>query len=306
MLAAFALAAAAPDVDPYAVFSRARSRWNAQAYPAFLTYSVSVSGTDGARIVRNTYESSDDTGANRINVHATSAEEAANPYVPRGVIFRTKITIGYAGKQPLGAAPTVDGGPAVVKATKVVPISRRQQFDLLGVPVLSPTYSFGLESSQNLAPSTNVESLTPTSALRTIASVTAVRRDYDIRFEGIDTVDGDACYHLALSPLRDPAAFRLRQLWIDESAYTTRQALVQGNFTEGPGPKIPWLIRFAVRDGLMYIADETALTPVRYLGRTYTNTTVAFNNVSPAAAPNVTWMLSLFQTSGDVLEEPER
>ena len=119
-------------------------------------------------------------------------------------------------------------------------------------------------------------------------------------------MDGTSCYHLELTPRRDPDVFRLRQLWIDQNAYATRQALIQGNFTQGPGPKLPWLIHFMTRDDLMYITDETAVGSVRYLGHAYSNVTVAFGDLQPVITPSLTFTLSMFRTSGDVLEEPAR
>ena len=86
--------------------------------------------------------------------------------------------------------------------------------------------------------------------------------------------------------------------------YATRQALVQGNFTAGPSPTLAWMIRFAQHDGALYIQSEVASQRVRYLGRAYAGVSVTFGNIEAAAAPDFTWWLSLFKTSGDVLREP--
>jgi len=293
--------AAAP--DPYAVFSRARSRWSAQAYPRYLTYAVRISAVENGREVTNTFSSFADTPERSINVRATSAEELAHPYVPRGVTIHSKITLSYAGKPVLGAAPTVDGGPATIKVTKNMRNSLPEQYEILGVPQLSPAYSFGMA----LQPAFSMRQPEPASTetpLKTIVAVTAVQRDYDIAYAGVAAVDGVPCYHLQLSPRRDPGVFRLRELWIDESGFATRQALIQGNFTEGPGPRLRWLIRFTTVDGLTYIGDETALGTVRYIGHTYSKITVAFTGIQSTEAPSATWSLTMFKTSGDVLREP--
>jgi len=50
--------------------------------------------------------------------------------------------------------------------------------------------------------------------LRTIATVTAVDIAYRITLAGNETIDGVEASHLVLSPLRDPAAYPLRDLWI--------------------------------------------------------------------------------------------
>ncbi len=304
MLGALALAAwAAAAPDPYAIYAQARARWQSQSYPAFLTYRVTISGADGTGTVTNTYGSSTDTATNAIAVTATSVEESAHPYTPHGVTLQSKISISYAGKPVLGKAPSVDP-TGIVHVSRVMPISNQQQYDLLGVPVLSPTYSFGLAPagapSRSAAQAVRLQTVLPT-----IASVIAVRRDYVIRYEGLESIDGIACYHLALAALRDPATFRLRALWIEKDSYYTRRALVQGNFTQGPGPRLPWLVRFNRSGPLIYIADETAVGTVKYLGHVYANVTVRFSDVLPSAnPPSPTWALSMFRTSGDVLREP--
>jgi hypothetical protein len=302
MLVAVAPGATAEAPDPYAIFSRARSRWSAQAYPRYLSYSVRISALEHGREITNTFASLADTSEHSIKVRATSDEEIAHPYVPHGVTIHSKITLSYAGKPVLGAAPTVDGGPATIKVTKNMRNSLPEQYEILGVPQLSPAYSFGIALQSALPmPQPAPASTIP---LKTIAAVTAVQRDYDIAYAGMAAVDGAPCYHLRLSPRRDPGVFRLRELWIDESGFATRQALVQGNFTEGPGPRLRWLIHFTTVDGLTYIGDETALGTVRYIGHTYSNLTVAFTGIQSTAAPGTMWLLTMFKTSGDVLKEP--
>jgi hypothetical protein len=295
-LAVLGLVTALSNPDAYGVFARARAHWAAQQYPHYLSYEVKISGIAGEHIVTNTYASFADTQSDVIDVHATSAEEAAKPYVPHGVNLRAKFKITYSRHTQL-SNPSADGD---VHASKTVNVTQREQYDLLGVPLLSPAYSFGLLPPQTLVKQPNA--IAP--SLKTIASVTAVGRDYDVAFGGTDVIEGVQCYHLQLTPLRSPSVYRLRQLWIDASDYSTRQAIVQGNFTAGPAPTLPWLIRFAPIDNTMYITSEIAMQPVKYLGRTYSNVTVTFENVQPIAAPGALWSLSLFRTSGDVLKEP--
>lgn len=295
------LAVAMPGPDPYDIFARARERWARQSYPRYLSYAVVISGDSTAGRVTNTYASFADTRSGTINVRAVSAEEAAHPYVPHGTSVNVKLKISYTRHPKLFSAPGAEGDDGDIHVSKNVRVTKREQYDLLGIPLLSPTYSFGL-LPQGAAPQ-NVQAMPPP-GLKTIASVTAVRRDYDIAYDGTDAVDGAACYHLALTPRRDPAHFRLRELWIDEQRYATRQARVQGNFTAGPGPTLMWLIHFADVGSVTYITREDAMQPLRYLGRTYSSVSVAFSMIQSAAAPDITWSLSMFKTSGDILEEP--
>jgi hypothetical protein len=214
-----------------------------------------------------------------------------------------KVTIGWALHPHLGAAPSVNGN-GDVNVTKTMPVSSREQADLLGVPVLSPAYAFGLAPQTATVNQSNPAPPTPT-GLKTIALVTASQRgDYNVRFAGTQTIDGAPCDVLELTPRGDPTLLRLRKLWIDEQTFATRQALLQGNFTAGPGPRLPWLVHFAQHDNLTYIEEEDALTPVHYLGKTYTNVSVRFSDVTASGPPDVTWRISMFRTSGDILREP--
>lgn len=280
----------------YGIFAAARAHWAAQSYPRYLSYNVQITGTSAAGNVVNTYVSQADTLDDTIHVRATSVEEAAHPYVPHGVNFHVKLKISYSRHTQL-SQPSADGD---VHAAKTVNVTPPSQYDVFGVPMLSPAYSFGLRSD----PLAGNKSPLAAPALKTIASVTAVRRDYNVSYNGEETVDGAPCYVLTLAPLRKPEVYRLRELWIDELTFQTHQALLQGNFTEGPGPSLPWRVRFTEIEGATYIEDETARAPVHYLGHKYASVTVSFQNIEPTEAPGSLWALSLFSTRGDVLREP--
>jgi hypothetical protein len=53
----------------------------------------------------------------------------------------------------------------------------------------------------------------------TIASVTATDRAYDISLAGQTAIGGRLCYHLNLRPLRDPAVYPLRELFVETQSY---------------------------------------------------------------------------------------
>lgn len=296
LLGALGLTAALAAPDPYEIYARARARWASQQYPRYLTYLVRISGDTPRGLVANTYTSIADTATNDIHVHATSAQEAAHAYVPHGINVNFNLTLSYSRH-----TQHRDPSAGDVSLAKTIHATEREQVDLLGVPQLTPAYSFGLAPDR---PSSNAPNVSQLPAFKTIAAVTATRRDYDIRYAGLEIIDGAACYHLHLAPRRNPARFRLRDLWIDDASFVTHQAEVQGNFTAGPGPALPWLIRFSVADDLMYLSSETALAPVNYLGRTYSNVTVAFEQVRATDAMGSLWSVSLFRTTGDVLKEP--
>lgn len=110
-----------------------------------------------------------------------------------------------------------------------------------------------------------------------IATVVSRTRDYAITFEGTDTIDGHACYHLALQPERDPVRFRIRQAWIDESTYATWQLVDVRNFRSTPSGAIPWTIHFEDVGGAHYIREEDAGAEMSNTGETFSNVAVSFD-----------------------------
>ncbi len=55
--------------------------------------------------------------------------------------------------------------------------------------------------------------------LRTIATVTAIDVAYRIRLAGDEKIEGVDSAHLVLEPVRDPAAYPLRDLWVARKGY---------------------------------------------------------------------------------------
>ncbi len=93
------------------------------------------------------------------------------------------------------------------------------------------------------------------------------------------TIDGHPCYHLELTPLRDPGKNRIRQAWIDERTYAPWQLLDALNFQSGPGTHVAWMIRFADVDGAHYISEEDAQVPIAAGGLIYVKTAVRFVDI---------------------------
>lgn len=79
---------------------------------------------------------------------------------------------------------------------------------------------------------TSAGNVTPdVSDIKTIATALAIGRpSYNIRFVGIDTINGAKTYHLALKPLVDPHRHNLRELWIDASNYNIVRAVIEGEY----------------------------------------------------------------------------
>ncbi|HEY5426234.1 MAG TPA: hypothetical protein VIJ77_06780, partial [Candidatus Tumulicola sp.] len=119
--------------DPYAIFMRARSAVTAARYPDKIDYTIAISGLDGAQPRANHYRATSRPDEGVVDVAPLSQEEAAKPPpVPHG--FNFAFTIGICS----GRCETGSG-------TVVIPAGRSPAVpDLLGVPLLAPTYMFGL------------------------------------------------------------------------------------------------------------------------------------------------------------------
>jgi hypothetical protein len=286
MIAALTLSLAVlppePTVDPYAVYERARAFWLTQTYAPYLTYRVAVTVTQGANTRVERYRSMFDATSSNSTIYAdeVSDYELAHPVVPYGVNICILVCI-----------------------TKPLP-----PIDFIGVPLLTPTYTFGLapfirvpppDSAQSAArlvaeirrkfhdpyPVGRIPLAAPPRPPPTIAHVvTQAHQAYEISYAGSETVNGHTCYHLLLEPRADPHRYRLRELWVDVSTGATWRLAVALNFVRGPGTDAPWIVDFDNVDGVQYIDEETAERPLRYEGQTYSHTVVSFEDIQPVDA----------------------
>jgi hypothetical protein len=196
--------------------------------------------------------------------------------------------------------------------------------DFLGVPMISPTYAFGLAKFVPMQPPhkpTDAELVaeirkqfhdpnprarvmpTPTpSGLPEIADVTAYKRDYVISLAGEDLVNGHTCYHLALQPVHNAGRYRLRDVWVDESTFATERLKESMNFVNGPGTDVPWTVDFADIGGAHYVSTEHADAPMSYRGLIYTSASVRFENI--VAADGMPQRIDVPVTNDLVMDEP--
>jgi hypothetical protein len=230
--------------DAYAIFAQSRAAVTARHYPDSIQYTISVAGLDGATPRENHYRAYSEPGDGVVDVAPISEEEAAlPPPVPHGInFFGTAFLCG-------GHCET--GSATVAKKVGAAPLAR----DLIGVPILDPTYMFGLRYAEQRPRA--VEQQT-TSELPIIATVSATKREYRITFAGTATIDGVATYHLLLTPVRKPKENRLRELWIGTDDYLPRKAVTAGDFTIAPLVDVPWTVNFTILDGAPFISRETA------------------------------------------------
>jgi hypothetical protein len=276
-LALYGSPAAAPAApDPYAIYERAQTFWFSQRYPTYLEYDVAVTVAQNGQERVERYKSSYDATDGAIWVDTVSDYERAHPVVVHGM----NVCI------------------LTFCATKPLP-----PIDFIGVPVLTPTYTFGMAPFIAAAPPSNEQSAQelvteirhafhdpyprgrkplaapPKPGLPTIAHASTNAGAYDISLVGVENVDGHDCYHLALRPRRDPGRYRLRDVWVDEDTGATWRLREALNFVTGPGTTVGWTVDFDNLAGVQYIARETSDGPIEYQGQSYAQAIVSFQDV---------------------------
>lgn len=256
------------DPSAYQIFEHARRVLQAQAYPDPIFYRTTIAVREGDKDEFERFRAEAFSGE-EVRVEGVSDEEQAAPHQSSGVNFRLSFSIGW------------NSGSGGQTETATKDAHRKEALpDYLGVPLISPRYSFGLSSERAENPAQH-----PVSAdnLPTIATVTATERAYDISLLGTETIDGSFTYHLQLHPASRPNRYRIRDLWIDVYTYQIVRLQEQGNFTGSPMSDVPWLVTFQNVGGCSYIKDETALEPLVFRhDRTFSTARIAFDDIRAA------------------------
>jgi hypothetical protein len=278
--------APSPSPDPYALFSQTRSAVSAARYPDRIDYTIDVSGYDGSVAKTNHYQAIDRVAEQALKVGAISAEEKAAPPTPHGV--DVKFVAGICFGLCWGIA---------------VPMGRTvASQDLLGVPLLTPAYTFGMQYplTRRASSQTNPE----VDGLPIIAVVATQMREYAIDFVDDETIDDTPVYHLRFTPLRNPKNNRLRELWAGIGDHLPRKAIVAGNFTIAPLVDVPWTIDYTVIGGAPYIrrerTDAVLYMPHRQVVR---GAQIAFDDIHQGAGFTNVPLIPSDPTDTD-LEEP--
>jgi hypothetical protein len=258
------MAAPAETLDPYALWLHARSAVTSVQYPRRIAYTIAITGLDGEKPVADRYRAAYDSNDGDVRMLPTSDEQLAAPaLVPQGANANLSIQLCWGHNGGCGTTHLPVGHPAPYE-------------DLIGVPLLSPTYMFGIGYPAPMAGS----GVDARSRLRVIATVSARSPEYRITLVDEPLLDGVATYHLELRPLRKPNDNRLRELWIGASDYLPRRAVVAGNFTTAPLVDVPWTIDFSVERGVPYLLRE-ATPQTLYLAhrRVVRNAVIAFEGI---------------------------
>jgi len=258
---AFTLALAAGPADctgacASALLQSARSFVASRKYPARIAYEVRVTlrKPNGIEETR-TYRSAYDVARNVVYTKSISIEEQAAPVTPRG----TNVAIGFLsngiGSRLLLGRPASDP-------------------DVIGVPLLSPTYAFGLGRGTVARPAVAPGDLAE------IGHVTTTSADYEVTYLDDDDVAGEPCRHLSLVPRSPSPKARLREMWVAQSDGAPLKARLHGNFTSRPWDGLTWTVTFRRAGDALYIGSETTEQIVRIDGHREGRVAVEFRNVA--------------------------
>jgi hypothetical protein len=279
-----------PSSDPYEIYDRAREAWRSQTYPDDIQYRTTIHVSEGSKDEQDHYNG-EASIADGIRVASVSDEELATPHRATGVNF--KVNVEFSWNKNAGG----NTGSLQMDAHR-----KESSPDYLGVPLISPEYSFGLGPSRQPEPPSQQEATPLKGAPPNIATVIAIEHPYAITLLGTEVVGGAYAYHLRLQPHLYPAKYRLRDLWVDVYTYAVLKLVTQGNFTGSPMDAIPWEVTFQDIGGATYIDKEKAEAPLAFRGdRTFTTAIVSFSDIKEADSK-----LSIlpFMGSGQILREP--
>jgi hypothetical protein len=240
--------------DPNTIFDNVRRAWGAGAYPRYATYVAVVQFHDAGKLVRRTWETTEDIRSGVVYSRAFSREEDAHPYTPHGV----NISI-----------PFLDH------------LSPEHQPDPIGHVAFAIDQDYGLAPGERKFASVSAAAAIDAqrSALQVIGRTATITRDYAVSLIETTTDAQGTEYHLALQPLRDPQRHRLRELWVDANTWLPEEAVVEGIGNRGPLNAVRWRVEYRRTDGGMYVAREVALAPLQAKNARLYDTTITFDEV---------------------------
>ena len=227
--------------DPDAIFRAARKAWGFPNYSRYATYTIVAKFRNGPTNVQRHYDTIEDTRRSIVFAHTFSREEIANPSIPHGFDVR----VGSVNYQ--GGAKT----------------NEEHNDDRIGPLALAVGYDFGISLlPQKTTVVSSGKDIEFPPNLPIIGTSSTATRDYTVRL--IEMLDAGKTYHLGLKPEKDPGRLRLREMWISAGTFVTQRILIDGNFTDDPYTKVPWLIEFTQNGGAPYISREIAQAPLDF------------------------------------------
>jgi len=247
--------------DPEAIFANVRQAWSAGAYPRFGSYATTVEFHTETQHIKRTWDTIEDFRHAVVFSRKFSREEVASPPdAPRGI----NIAVPFFGT-----------------------LNKVQEVDPVGHVAFAVDQDYGLAPAEHrYARVASAAEFAAVGKTLPIIGRTGVKvRDYDVRL--IETLNDERGreYHLGLTPLRDPAKYRLRELWVDAKTWLPEEAIVSGIGSQPPLTTVPWRIEYRQAEGGTYIARETALGDVDYGAAGMLHwLTVSFEEFAPSAS----------------------
>jgi hypothetical protein len=181
--AAIALATASSSPSPDEIVSRAQTAWEARAVPRYLSFELPCADT----FLTAECEPGD---TSRFTVRMSDGRTYARTAREPGLELMCGGFITGPATTPLGFFRSIDANNV---AAAIAPPPPPQNF-----------------AADPFGP-------------RPIASVVAVNRAYTVTLVGVESLDGEAVYHLRLVPNYDPQHHPLRELWVDTATFEVIQ-----------------------------------------------------------------------------------
>ena len=287
------------------IFAFAKNAWRARLETPFVAYNMRERYEWRGRTHDNWWQVAyrDRDRALALRRTIVAADEAKRL---RGsaITFNFKVHKGNVHADSLDTNPDADAFPIldpqiepnasfglVRREPKAVLVGNVRPFASPGplAPIASPAPSA-------TATPTAVPSVSATEKpLREVARIEAVARDYRIVLAGTETIRGIDAYHLALTPLRDPHVYRLRDLWVDTSTFGTVRLAIQGLFEGKPYDDARWVVTYTTIAGRSYVQQIHTDDTLRFgLDRTVAGLTFDFVGYEfPTALPLMTFQRML-------------
>jgi hypothetical protein len=271
LIAPIVATSAPPDARAEEIFAQTRAAFAARTFPSTIKYGIRISGLRGGTWSGRTYDAYEEWPEGTVVARSISEEEAANPVRPPTFCF-------FGLGAPKRAGLELPG--------------------ILGFPKLAITYAFGLVHPPHVDENDGAGQ-----SLRTIGTVRAVARKYDVRLAADEDVDGFPCWHLTLTPLENPGTYRVRDLWVDKTSYQARRLVTDGNFTGKETGSGRWTVSYVQDGDAWYLSTEISERPVHDSTGTFDRVAVQFVNVVADPHENLDFGIS-GSTKDTELDEP--
>ncbi|HME80465.1 MAG TPA: hypothetical protein VKF82_00155 [Candidatus Eremiobacteraceae bacterium] len=139
--------------------------------------------------------------------------------------------------KPLSSTEQPDNPYRVTLKVKGLPVKDSPNIDEpFGLPQISPLYDFGLAR---------------------LAPATSAARAYDVSLLGVESLHGRHAYLLELTPLLDPKAHRVREMWVDAKTFAVLKLTSAGAFRTGQATTVTWTVSYTINHGRWLIENES-------------------------------------------------